>query len=88
MKEKYDAIVKEAEPIYRQSEKSRTENAEMQKCVVEVIERYVDLYNKKQVENRAADVVMKNIEENILFAKSKGYDVWTPIKIGLGSNEE
>lgn len=69
-------------------EKSRTENAELQKCVVEVIERYVDLYRKKQVENRAADVVMKSIEENILFAKNKGYDVWTPIKIGLGSNEE
>lgn len=69
-------------------ENNKVENAELQKCVVEVIERYVDLYRKKQVENRAADVVLKSIEENILFAKNKGYDVWTPIKIGLGSNEE
>ena len=63
-------------------DKNKIENAELQKCVVDVIEKYIDLYHSKQVENKAADIVMKNIEKNLMFAKNNGYDVWTAIKIG------
>ncbi len=58
----------------------------MQKYLLSLIKDYVGLFRNKIVKNESANAVFKTIEENLGYANNNGYNVWTPISIGVSYN--